>query len=316
MVEGLRPMREEDLEQVRTWRNSEPVRHNMYTYHKISREEHLEWWKAQSRSPETKLLVYECGGSSAGVVTFTNYTGPGGTSTWAFYSGDLSRRGLGSSMEKAALTYAFEELGVRRLECEVLSFNMSVINFHVKHGFSVEGVFRSAYVRDEEVYDIYRLAMLRSEWDEFVAPNLESLGRRGETSLLGKVVTRNTVVNSQTIAALVAASRDRGFTHSEFSSIAGSDSGSLVVHGALFGLLFSEILASELLGPEATYKSQSIEFLSPVPVDAEVQVKVRVVSHIGRVVKVSARAYVDDVLSVDGVAEVLAGNLSYVNSTI
>ena len=42
-------------------------------------------------------------------------------------------------METLALDYAFNELKINRLECEVLEFNSKVISFHKKFGFQEEG---------------------------------------------------------------------------------------------------------------------------------------------------------------------------------
>ena len=120
MTTLLRNMDKSDLETVLSWRNAESVRKNMYTHHLISQKEHRDWWNAQSVNPETRILICELEGEPLGVVSFTKYTGEGGTATWAFYSGNTSRRGIGRFMELAALDYAFEQLRVRRLECEVL----------------------------------------------------------------------------------------------------------------------------------------------------------------------------------------------------
>ena len=81
---SLRLFQDADLPMVLQWRNAEEVRNNMYTHHVISAEEHLAWWEAQKSNPKTRLLICEIDGVPSGVVTFTNYTGPKGTASWAF----------------------------------------------------------------------------------------------------------------------------------------------------------------------------------------------------------------------------------------
>src|SRR6056297_1146130 len=122
MKELLRPVKETDLDMILAWRNAPEVRQNMYTTHVISSEEHRLWWNKMNSDESVRLLLLEDEGRPIGFISFTNYTGSGGCATWAFYSGDSSKKGIGSMMEQAALEYAFEELKVYRLECEVLSF--------------------------------------------------------------------------------------------------------------------------------------------------------------------------------------------------
>lgn len=302
----LRPMREDDLSLVLEWRNSEPIRKNMYTHHEISPPEHRTWWTTQSVNPETKLLIFECDGSPAGVVTFTNYSGPGGTASWAFYSGDLSRRGIGALMEKAALAYAFEELKLRRLECEVLSFNISIVNFHLKHGFSLEGISRCAYVRGSNSYDIYKLSMLSNEWERFIRPNLKTLGQKGGNSFLGKEVRKKVHIDESRIQAFIDASGDSNPMHidAEFAIEAGMSGP--IAHGMLIGSLFSQIIATDLPGPGSIYVGQTLNFLAPVFVGAEVEVLVTVQSHIGRMVRAKTVVSCDGTVCVEGVADILA----------
>ena len=67
-------------------------------------------------------------------------------------------------MEKLALDYAFNTLSLNKLCCEVLDFNTSVIDFHRKFGFKIEGIRRQDYARDEKLYDIYQLAIFKKDY--------------------------------------------------------------------------------------------------------------------------------------------------------
>lgn len=68
-------------------------------------------------------------------------------------------------MEFLALEYAFNQLKLHKLYCEVLAFNSAVINLHQKFGFTVEGIFREQHMHDSAFVDIYRLAILATEWN-------------------------------------------------------------------------------------------------------------------------------------------------------
>jgi RimJ/RimL family protein N-acetyltransferase len=69
-------------------------------------------------------------------------------------------------MELLALNYAFDQLKLHKLCCEVLAFNTPVIKLHEKFGFKVEGTLREQYKRGDNFVDIYRLGILAAEWAE------------------------------------------------------------------------------------------------------------------------------------------------------
>ncbi len=296
---SLRKMQETDLPLVLEWRNSDDVRKNMYTYEEISWEEHYQWWHREKTNSATRLLIAEVNGCAVGVVTFTRYTGVGGTASWAFYSGDSKVRGIGSFMEVAALEYAFEELKLRRLECEVLSFNYSVVLFHRKFGFKVEGTKRQAYQRHNDLYDIYCLAMLEKDW------RLNTkLGKEKSNKKIPKMITKNVLVTDEMIKAFSCATKDLNTIHfdDEMAQMYGFEG--RICHGMLAGSLFSGIFAEPPFGEGTVYLSQTLYFVKPIEVGAEVEVKTRVLSHIGRKVTLETTVKNGDVVCINGEAEI------------
>jgi UDP-4-amino-4,6-dideoxy-N-acetyl-beta-L-altrosamine N-acetyltransferase len=284
----LRPMRESDLEQVLRWRNAPETRKNMYTFHEISPEEHRNWWQKQQASPTVRQLVYELDGEPAGVVNFTNYTGPGGSAMWAFYSGDTSRRGLGHGMEMAALHYAFDELRLRRLECEVLSFNRSVVDFHLRHGFTLEGTFRQAYQRDGETHDIHRLSLLEGEWRAHVEPHFAT-DVDGNSARRAPPHRFAVDTSATTVDAYAAATGDANPIHLDDAFARSAGFRGRIMHGMLIGGALSRYFASEYPGPGTIYVSQSLEFRAPVFVDEPAEAILEVVSQIGRRLRLDVR---------------------------
>lgn len=161
---ALRKMTENDLEMVLQWRNAPEVRENMYNNQVISLDEHKKWFQKTLEDKNKKYFIYEKNAEPLGVIAFTDINLESETAAWAFYVGELSKRGAGVQMEKEALRFAFNDLKLNKLWCEVLSFNEKVIKFHQRFGFQVEGVFKSQYKRDNEFYDIYRLALFKQDW--------------------------------------------------------------------------------------------------------------------------------------------------------
>jgi len=175
---GLRPMGEADLDDVLCWRNADPVRRRMYSEQPISAEEHAAWWLRARSDPQTRLMMFEHTGAACAVVGFTRYTGVDGSATLAFYGNPARKqRQIAAQLELAAFEYAFDTLQVRRLEGEVIGFNMSVAQFHLRQGARLEGSRRQAYVRDGVAHDVQSFGMLREEWYEEIGPTLR---RRAE----------------------------------------------------------------------------------------------------------------------------------------
>lgn len=161
----LREMTEDDLSRVLEWRNHPDVRKNMYTHHEISSDEHQNWFERVSKDPSIRLFVFESNNTPLGFVSFTNISQQHRRADWAFYSGDLKKKGLGSRMESLALLYAFEKLKLNKLCCEVLSFNEPVVKFHQRFGFEIEGTLKAHYCRDGELFDVVQLALFKENWE-------------------------------------------------------------------------------------------------------------------------------------------------------
>lgn len=159
----LRPMADADLERVLAWRNHPDVRRTMYTSHVISAEEHAGWWRRASVDPTRRLLVAEHEGRPVGFVQFTGWSRDQGVAEWGMYAGTLDVPGIGALMEEVALEYAFGELALEKLSCEVLATNPGVVALHLAFGFRVEGVLRAHHRGDAGRVDVIRLALLRED---------------------------------------------------------------------------------------------------------------------------------------------------------
>jgi UDP-4-amino-4,6-dideoxy-N-acetyl-beta-L-altrosamine N-acetyltransferase len=162
----LRSIADNELELMRSWRNEPVVRANMYTQHQISREEHLTWWEKTRDRADQKYFMYEMAGNPMGITAFSEINMLSRNSAWAFYASPLAPKGTGSKMEFLMLDYAFNNLQLHKLYCEVLAFNTPVIKLHQKFGFNIEGNFRQQHKVNADFVDVYRLGILASEWQE------------------------------------------------------------------------------------------------------------------------------------------------------
>lgn len=161
----LRSMNDNDKDRILSWRNTERIRENMYSDHVISEQEHSDWFNRALRDETSRYLIFEVNQRPVGFVSFTNISKTHNRCMWAFYLGEIDvPRGTGSSMEYFALQYVFEELQIRKLNCEVFSFNSSVVKMHEKFGFIKEGNFIAHYLKNNKYEDIICLAIFNDTW--------------------------------------------------------------------------------------------------------------------------------------------------------
>lgn len=177
----LRPIREDELELMLSWRNAPSVRANMYTRHEIGLAEHLAWWARIAPRQDLQYFMYQGGGGPSGIVSFTGIDHVNAHAAWAFYAAPSAAKGTGSMMEFLALDHAFGPLALHKLHCEVLAFNTPVVRLHEKFGFKVEGVRREHHRVDDRFVDIIELGILAAEWAAHrpaMAAKIESLAQR------------------------------------------------------------------------------------------------------------------------------------------
>jgi len=162
---SLRPLADDDLGMVLEWRNHPNVREHMYTSHVISEEEHRAYFARVKNDPSKEYLIcVDEGGVPVGVVNFVDMNEANGTAFWGFYSGDQSRRGVGLQMGYLALKHVFGNLGIRKLNAEVLGTNVVGLRFQQGLGFKVEGVFKHHHLTNSGYVDVYRLGMFGDDW--------------------------------------------------------------------------------------------------------------------------------------------------------
>jgi RimJ/RimL family protein N-acetyltransferase len=142
----LRRATDGDVETIRILRNQRPNREVSINAHVISADEHAGWWDKTRLDRSRRVLIYERGGVTAGVVNFFDLAldATPRTGAWGFYldAVGLAERGetLPAWIEvmKEATSYAFDELGLDDLHGEVLEDNAVVRQMNRRFRF-VEG---------------------------------------------------------------------------------------------------------------------------------------------------------------------------------
>ncbi|MFW0183337.1 GNAT family N-acetyltransferase [Rothia sp. CCM 9417] len=74
-------------------------------------------------------------------------------------------RGYGTEATKLMVDYGFEQLGLNRIELEVLDFNKRARHVYTSCGFIPEGRRRQAFFIDGTYHDAVIKSVLRSDWE-------------------------------------------------------------------------------------------------------------------------------------------------------
>lgn len=132
-------------------------------------ERETEWFESRSKDqcnivfailalPE-KNLIGNCGLNK---LDFKNRT-----ALFGIFIGDKNywSKGYGTDAVRTILRFAFEQMGLNRVELEVYDFNPRAVRAYEKAGFRRDGVRREALYRDGKFHDIYLMGILREEWD-------------------------------------------------------------------------------------------------------------------------------------------------------
>ena len=76
----------------------------------------------------------------------------------------LRGRGLGTEVTRLVVSWGFGELGLHRIELDVLAFNARAIGCYLACGFRREGVRREAVLYPDGWKDLILMGLLRPEW--------------------------------------------------------------------------------------------------------------------------------------------------------
>ena len=85
-------------------------------------------------------------------------------SDWSFFLDENMRGGLGASLEFFLIGFAFEDLLLEKLNCEVIETNPSVVKLHKKFGFVEEGFRRSNIEKNGKRVGVYFLGLTKEDW--------------------------------------------------------------------------------------------------------------------------------------------------------
>jgi UDP-4-amino-4,6-dideoxy-N-acetyl-beta-L-altrosamine N-acetyltransferase len=107
----------------------------MYNQKHISLPEHLSFIDELGTKTKTRYFLVKQKGHVIGSINFSKIK-YGNSADFGIYANPLSQlKGLGKVLEEAGCEYAFKELGVVKINLEVLESNKKAIDFYTRCGY-------------------------------------------------------------------------------------------------------------------------------------------------------------------------------------
>ena len=131
----FREIETSDAEMILNWRTSPEIAKYMKTEvdHGILEQE--QWIISCRERPDFYhwLIVHQ--EKPIGYISISEYNPVVKTASWGFYIGEGEHAGLGGLVPPFFYHFCFSELGIERIDAEMLYFNTSVIDLHQLHGY-------------------------------------------------------------------------------------------------------------------------------------------------------------------------------------
>jgi len=131
-------------------------------------EDETEWFENRRKSKENFVFgIRTHAGQLIGNCGLHNVDLKNRTATFGIFIGDKNfwNQGYGADATRTLLRFAFEQLGLNRVQLWVYDFNPRAQRAYEKCGFKRVGVRRQGVFRDGTFHDEILMDILRAEWD-------------------------------------------------------------------------------------------------------------------------------------------------------
>lgn len=161
----LRPIEEGDLEFLHGEINNPRVWRAIGRSRPVTREQEREFYEEVVCDDDTVTLLIVADGTPVGTVGLNAIEWePRRAELGYWVAPDHHRQGYGSAAADRLVRYAFDQLGLHKVEARVFAFNEASQRLLESIGFTQEGVHRDAVFVDGAYHDTYWYGLLEEEW--------------------------------------------------------------------------------------------------------------------------------------------------------
>jgi [ribosomal protein S5]-alanine N-acetyltransferase len=167
----IRGLDREDLLAMVPWINDDDVVHLLFTGDRPANAERLaDQWERSRDSTEEIAFAACCRqtGQFIGTTGLYRVHWVMRSAEFRVFLGDKTywNKGIGTELTKMMVVYGFERLNMNRIWLGVNADNIGGVRAYEKAGFMREGVLRQEQYRNFRYYDVIRMGLLRTEYDQ------------------------------------------------------------------------------------------------------------------------------------------------------
>lgn len=162
----LRAIELKDLPQLHAWANDPEIQYRLGGWHFPTSTRDQEQWigSLHCQSADQRFAVQRTDGVVLGTanlvsIDWKNRTAFAGLMLAPAYQ----RMGFGTEIVMALMNYAFNELGLVRLDTDIIEYNEASLALHLRCGWTVEGRKNKAYFRKGQHWGKVILGITRDE---------------------------------------------------------------------------------------------------------------------------------------------------------
>ncbi|MDA8647320.1 GNAT family N-acetyltransferase [Rhodobacteraceae bacterium] len=174
----LEPIDKVDINLLQKWQNDINIKYLTKGFRfPIQFKVVEDWLENLKKDNGSKRVVYGIlvGNDAVGMASLHGIDYINSTAQFGIYVSEKkeNNKGVGFSATSLLLDFAFNGMGLQRIELEVLCVNKNAIHLYKKIGFVEEGTKRSCYFIDGNYVDVKIMSILRSEFifDKFNTKN-------------------------------------------------------------------------------------------------------------------------------------------------
>ncbi|MBK8226869.1 MAG: GNAT family N-acetyltransferase [Flavobacteriales bacterium] len=162
-----------DLDQLNKWANDPEIQMMLGGWHfPTSMEDQRKWFNCLSASSlHQRFAIHTVEHGLIGTANMVDVDWKNRNAFHGMMLGDKDIRGLGygSDTVMAVMRYAFEELGLERLDGSMIEYNSASLKLYVgKCGWKEEGRQRNWYYRQNRYWDRIMVGVTRKDYGELV----------------------------------------------------------------------------------------------------------------------------------------------------
>lgn len=165
---NLRPITEDDTENLLKWRNDPNVVDNFIYRKVVTRQEHERWLATKVFTGKVHQFIITVNetGKDIGSIYLQNFDEENKKTEWGIFIGsDSEVYGKGYGTEAATLIwqYAFKDLGYHKVMSRVLAYNTASIRMNEKAGYKKEALLVDELLIDGKYEDVILFGIINED---------------------------------------------------------------------------------------------------------------------------------------------------------